>query len=304
MDYDAFKREFEQGILDFMPADYGKWEMQSRQVYKVNRKLDAFSIQLANEDDADVGVHICPVFYMENLYSFYKDGIGMRGIMQYVVDAIMCVKTRDGMVQSDFDLHRYKDCVIMQLVNQEWNEEFLKTIPNRPFLNLAIIYRVVIYDKDNKWSGMVVTNDIMNEWGMTEEELHKIAWEHTRNTMHFGLRNFIRVSSTDNELNRQLENFNKRIRFLTSDNMQFGAAGMLYPDILEMTAEELGGSFAIIPSSIHELIVLKEEKDEAKNWRSIVRSINGDPKLISASDKLSDDIYYYDADKKTVMMLW
>lgn len=301
MDYNAFKREFEQGILDFMPADYGKWEMHSRQVYKVNRKLDAFSIQLANENDEKS--HICPVFYMENLYSFYKDGIGMRGIMQYVADTIFCVQKRDE-EQFDFDLHRYKDCIIMQLVNQEWNEEFLKTIPNRPFLNLAIIYRVVIYDKDGKWSGIIVTNDIMNEWKLTEKELYEIAWKHTRDTMNFGLKYFTEVSSTDKELNKQLEDFNKRIRFLTSENMQFGAVVMLYPDILEMTAEKLGGSFAIIPSSVHELIVLKEEKDEAKNWRSIVRSINGNPEVISAGDKLSDDIYYYDAEEKTVTVLW
>ena len=75
----------------------------------------------------------------------------------------------------------------------------------------------------------------------------------------------------------------------------FGAACLLYPGFLKMAGERLGGGFYILPSSVHELLLLPEAvcgKEEKSIWdlREMVRSVNENE--VEDKDRLSDEIYY------------
>ena len=81
-----------------------------------------------------------------------------------------------------------------------------------------------------------------------------------------------------------------------------GAACMLYPNLVRDFAEAVGSSFYIIPSSVHELLLLPtahlEESSEIKN---MIREINDTQ--VSTEEILSYSLYLYDKDERKIMKL-
>lgn len=81
-----------------------------------------------------------------------------------------------------------------------------------------------------------------------------------------------------------------------------GAACMLYPDVLHDFAERTGSSFYIIPSSIHELLLLSAgHNDESGNIRSMIREVNDTQ--VSREEILSYSVYFFDKEQDKVVML-
>lgn len=75
-----------------------------------------------------------------------------------------------------------------------------------------------------------------------------------------------------------------------------GAATLFYPGTMQLVASEFGGSYYILPSSIHEVILIPDDGDmDVEFLLSMVVSVNKDGVL--PEDKLTDSVYYYDAEK-------
>ena len=91
------------------------------------------------------------------------------------------------------------------------------------------------------------------------------------------------------------------MKVLSNDKKAYGAACMLYPGVLERLAEEEGSSLYIMPSSVHETILLADngrlEPDELKKMISEVNRTQ-----VAPEDVLSDNLYYYDFKDKRVKM--
>lgn len=81
----------------------------------------------------------------------------------------------------------------------------------------------------------------------------------------------------------------------TNDSGMFGAAVMLLKDELNSIAERLGGKIYILPSSIHEVIIVpKIEAYDLKMLRETVKGVN--ETVVNESDFLSDSVYQYEAE--------
>lgn len=81
-----------------------------------------------------------------------------------------------------------------------------------------------------------------------------------------------------------------------------GAAGIFSMELIRKQAEELGCDFYILPSSLHEVILMREDMaPEMDILEDMVRDINRTQVL--AEDYLSDSIYYYDRESKKVTIV-
>ena len=88
---------------------------------------------------------------------------------------------------------------------------------------------------------------------------------------------------------------------LTNEKGLNGAACILDRSLLKRLSRTVGKAFYILPSSIHELIILPtDECDCAGDLRDIVRSVNNTQ--LSAEDVLSDEVYFYDSDVNKVVI--
>ena len=90
----------------------------------------------------------------------------------------------------------------------------------------------------------------------------------------------------------------------TTQSKIFGAAVLLYPRFLEHEAEALGRNFYIIPSSVHEVLIIPAEKIEqdADELLEMVKEVN--TTQVSDEEVLSDNVYYYDREKNEVKALF
>ncbi len=86
---------------------------------------------------------------------------------------------------------------------------------------------------------------------------------------------------------------------LTNDLRMHGAGCLLYDGLMQKCAKKLGGSFVIIPSSIHELLLIPEsDSPDPEDLNAMVREVNQD--CVAADEFLSDHIYHYAADTDTI----
>ena len=80
---------------------------------------------------------------------------------------------------------------------------------------------------------------------------------------------------------------------MTNTEADYGAVYMFDDELMTRIAERLDSNLFVLPSSIHELIILKEIKNvEPMNLHLMVEEINKD--VVRPEDKLSDEVYWYD----------
>ena len=80
-----------------------------------------------------------------------------------------------------------------------------------------------------------------------------------------------------------------------------GANCILYKDCLSKLARELDANLYILPSSIHETMLVAENEDaEPEFLQELVREAN--LSVVGLIDLLSDNIYYYDRDKDEIII--
>lgn len=90
------------------------------------------------------------------------------------------------------------------------------------------------------------------------------------------------------------------MKVLSNLKRTYGAACILYPGVLEKISGK-GGKLYIIPSSIHETIILPYDEvysvEELKKMIHEVNSLNLPPEEV-----LSDSLYYYDSALKEIVI--
>lgn len=81
----------------------------------------------------------------------------------------------------------------------------------------------------------------------------------------------------------------------------FGAIALFYPGVMEAVADLIGGSYYVIPSSRHEMLAAPAEGYDPENIRNMLREINRTE--VDEKDRLTDEIYFYDAEKNKFVWL-
>ncbi|MDY6308752.1 MAG: DUF5688 family protein [Oribacterium sp.] len=77
-------------------------------------------------------------------------------------------------------------------------------------------------------------------------------------------------------------------------DMSNGAGVIMYPDFMDKAAKELGGDFYVLPSSIHEVLLLRDDGVVSlEDLKDIVRTVNR--MEVAPDERLSDNVYHFDA---------
>ena len=87
---------------------------------------------------------------------------------------------------------------------------------------------------------------------------------------------------------------------LTNKNRCYGASCMLYPGLMYKFAEE-HGDFYLLPSSIHEVILIPmDDVISHEDLCSMVREINEND--VDITERLSDHVYFYSCSENALLM--
>lgn len=189
-----------------------------------------------------------------------------------------------------------KDHLTIQLVGREGNKEVLEQLPHHDMEDLAIIYRIRLQENTFGTVFAAVTNAMLERYGITAEQLHRDAVESASLHQPFKIRT---MAEMFNELCEGLSIPEDTFPMYVATNAERinGAGVLAYPDFMETAAEYLKGSFYILPSSIHEVILLPEKSDfSVHELQMLVQSVNADE--VAPEERLSNYVYHYDRKKR------
>jgi len=193
----------------------------------------------------------------------------------------------------------WKDHVFITLVNRDKNKAMLKSAVSRPFFDLEMVVRWNLQLSED--SGVMLCPVNAPEMlGVSGEEFFETARENTRRLFTPELEllsDFLNRIGMDEEVEDTVP-----LYILTHSGRTFGAVMMTYEDVCERTAEKLGGSFYLLPSSLHEMLVVSERNNIEKDaLKGIIHEVNDT--LIDKSDILSYSLYYYDEKTKKISIV-
>ena len=181
------------------------------------------------------------------------------------------------------DYKTVRDKLFISILGIEGNEDFLETVPWRPYEDIAMIARVLV-DRDGRdISSCVVTHSLANLWGKYPDKVLDQALENAPKIFPAELK------SADSML---VGVKNVDMYILTNQMAVNGAAAMLYEGQLDHAVEMFGGKdICILPSSIHEVIIIPADPEKIPYLSNLVRTINHD--IVDKWDVLTNSVYGY-----------
>ncbi len=180
------------------------------------------------------------------------------------------------------------------------DEEVLRQMPHDVFMDINVTYRKLVNNSGRLKSTPLMQKDLQ-ESGIGEDELFEIAKNNTKRLFRpslFRLEELVDQlmgGHKAEEIYNSSESENKNEMYvLTNEYGSYGAVWMMYDDVLENIAERIGASYYILPSSVHELIIVGENEGiEPYMLKNMVSDIN--KTVVDTCDKMSDSIYYFDS---------
>lgn len=300
MNYEEFMGKVTEEFMSYMPEKYKDMELRVDKVHKTNRTLDGMHIV----DDAAGNHQVSPTIYINDMYDKYMQCADFEAVMNECVESMVAAYGEIGKV-GPIDLNSAKDNIVFQLINTEQNKELLEMIPNRQYLDLSIIYRLLVKMDEDGMQSAVITNKLAEHLGFTEEQLMKLAVENTR-------RIFPPVVKTMNDVIRELvspEMAALMIDCIPEENLMWvigndrginGAISMLYEDKLHKLALQLNDDLYIFPSSTHEVIAVRASKHDPYECAEMVAQINLAEVVLE--ERLSNQVYHYDKDARRLTL--
>lgn len=280
------------------------------------------------------GRYVSPTVYLNPYYERYKRGAELETLFQEIYLVYETYKDSFEFPVSLFEnFENLKEHITFRLVNTNRNKQLLEEAPHRDFLDLSIIYYCLIDAGDGNMSAALIRNDNLKGWcnagrTVTEEELFSLACENTPRLLPPIIRSvrdlflhgfdddkddFEDQADQDDDEDALFERLdynpdwagearisreqiiNNNMYIITNCYRRNGAAVLLYDGLLEKFAECTGRNFYILPSSIHEIILLPDEPDfDLEGMSEMVSSVNRNG--VAPEEVLSDHAYYYHAD--------
>ena len=257
------------------------------------------------------GRNSAPSIFLEKYYGEYLSGRNLNDICLDIM--VINDKYKDAI---SFDINDFltyekvKDKIYVKVINKNKNRKRLEKMPWIEFLDLAAIAYVET-DEFGCVAGTInVTDANMTAWNIDKETLFDAAIKNTVTYMKpclekigelmkelycekIGNNSLYGMDELDQIMNAIDTSYDRMIYVLTNKKRINGSVYIMFNDILISVAEEINDNLYIIPSSIHELIIVPEKcainENELKYMVKEINKTELDPKEV-----LSDSIYYFD----------
>jgi len=297
MRFEQFAEEVVNKIREFLPESFANASVELQSVVKNNDlKLTGLTIRSANSN-------ISPTIYLEQFYDEYQSGKDMGRILSNIADVRIRNEVKEVFdVTQITDFEQVKEHIVPRLMNREWNEELLKVRPHKFVADLAVTYHIMLKQDINGTASVPVTNALMESWGVDTDALHELAIKNlpvllpsTFQSMSSVLFGLMGDSEEAEDILAGISSQDEVMFILSNEQKMHGAAALLDESIMQKVMEKFG-EFYILPSSIHECIIVKANADmDVSTLTSMVQDVNAGQ--VAPEERLSDHVYRYTANK-------
>lgn len=320
-------KSFTQIILSYLKDRLGENYTVFAHNVKKNNGIELTGIVISR-----TGCNTSPTFYIDGSYHRDITEEEVKREAERIYDQFRKAEIKEDLDFSDFlDYRKVKEKVVVKLINARKNKELLEEVPHKLFYDLALVvyYPVQEIPFEGK-AAVLVYHTHRKQWGIDAEELLEAAIGNTPRLFPGKIESMDHVmkqifaaefgKSFSNEDLGKLgiseeewtdflmmpgrKSGKRTIPMYVLSNKQklYGAVCMLYPDLLKNFAAKIGQDCYILPSSVHEVILVPANASSGgEELREIVTDINRTQ--VAEEEVLADSVYYYNRITDEILLL-
>ncbi len=269
------------------------------------------------------GESVAPALYLEECYNDYLKGISLDVIAAGIINAYFNnYKSLDNIKVSLMGFKQVSDKIFFKLINYDKNIDYLKGLAHIRWMDLAITFSILIKNDLTGSASINIKNDMLDYWQVSIDTLMELAEQNTPKLFKANVKRMndiieeIIISQFKESGSTDIDDILKDLIISSNtldnaDNLYVatnvsgvnGAAWLLYNNELRNLSENLGSNLYILPSSIHEVIIVPSGKQMAKyDLFQMVKEVN--ETQVPYMEILSNNVYLYDYEKDHLTALF
>ncbi len=275
---------------------------------------------------------LSPAVYVKPYFTRYQRGADIRELAEHICRVCLDAdKTPELNLEFFRNYSNLKGTIVYKVINYTANQHLLAGLPHIRILDLAIVYYCLI-DRDEYFTSFVIRNQDLKTWGIPSQQLFREAAVNTpellpprvcplneilRDMMEEHIRE-LELGEVGEEVEQDRQFFQEEARILSQGDDEMpeifvltneakiqGAACMFYENVLMEFAGKIGSDLIVIPSSVHEVLLLPDRvfrgKAESRLRHDLIRDFDQmvcdvNRTEVAPDEVLSDHVYFYSRD--------
>lgn len=296
MSFEEFKDRFMEDLPKVLPADVGPVTLEQTDVSKLQN--ESYQGVVIRPEGSQVGVTLD----MNRFYEGIENGRSYDEILNHAVK--MAEKGIRDVPQFSIeklsDYGTMKEKLSIQVVDTERNTEMLEKIPHKDVEDMSMVCRFILGSGSDGNASILVNNQMLDTYGITQEQLFDDALRYAPEIKPFEIINMQDIMAemmgvSVDELG--LPTGEAAMYVASSTDRMNGAGVITYPEFMDEAVAKLGGDFFVLPSSVHEVILVPDNGTaDYRALEDMVREVN--ETQVAPAERLSDNVYHYDSKDK------
>ena len=283
-------QEFAGQVIETLQAKFPEYfrdaEFQIQQVPKPgNLILTGIGIRMKNTP-------ISPLYYID---SALQNGQSAEETAKEIASQIAKQSSLPDSIDVNFvsDFESAKQFIVPRLIDIRpgKNDAYIKNrvMTQFPFVSIGIIYDIALPNNKTSAMSIPVTKDLQLTWNASTKAIHDAAIQNGPRIRPLKIASLAEMLGLPFELDDMAP-----MTVLTNSVGVNGASAILYPATKELLAERFPNGFVLLPSSVHEWIIIsKDLSTDTMGLLDMVKTINANEVL--PQDQLADDVFTLDA---------
>ena len=324
--------EFVCMVEDLVMEQLGSDFFSQKQTVVKNNGVNLISLIIRKKKEL-----VAPCIYLNSYYLQYETGRKVKDICDEIIKIYINVKRngRDEFKDITYQYEEMKSNIIFRLTNFDKNKDMLESVPHFKVLDFAVTFHCLVREDEDGIGTIRITKDHCKQWDVTIEDLYFHAMKNTpclfppmirpmedvmlelmrKEVLSFAMNDLNNLDGLEKQKEIELaakefmqmlnyENPKCKVDMYVLSNSRGinGASCILYPEILSGFSDEINSDFYILPSSIHEMILVPVvEHLGIQQLKEMVMEIN--QTQVPMDEVLSDQIYCYSKTKKQMDLI-
>ena len=291
MSFESFKNWALESVKNYLPFDYRNAEVDIHTLSKIGEEYTGLTVRKAGQMSA-------AAINLEDAYEAYKNGMPVQLIGIKMAEIVQSEPPFDLSIFANYE--SVKKNLFIRICNVAENRDVLETVPHKTVEDLAITYHILVSNSRDGMASAMITNDILNSFGISQEQLHKDALANSERILPVRIDSMMNIMSDLIDMDMEsigVQNDPSMIVITNRDGLN-GASALFYEGTMEEVSQMLHGDYFVLPSSIHELIAIPVSMGQSyRDLERMVREVNA--MTVAPQDQLSDRVYRYDSKEHT-----
>lgn len=287
MKFEKFVEKIIENMQKRVPEDY---MVQVENIQKNN------GLMLTGLTMGDQRWNVYPTIYLEDFYEKYEQGVSIEKIID-IIWKMYCQSAPTGNWDTSrfMEWGRAKDMICPKLINYSENRRLLETIPYRKFCDLAVVYYAVVDISETGVASILIHNAHLDLWDKSETDLYELSLDNYRRIFSITSQNLgdIVLELMDCKDANSFDKDTLVPMIVVTNKMKMnGAAAILFTDKLREIADSLDSDLYILPSSVHEIIIIAADNMmTVEELKDTVCYVNRNE--LRQEEILSDNVYKF-----------